>query len=461
METTLIRNVLPFIAIAKGIGCLAIFFSIPVQAAKDSRTWLSWYIPRCHFENLSQQGYVRIIEEIEWFRIDGSTRLPLTAIFDTGEKRVSPLLGKNWHLPLLESTAYPKDSETYIVRMPNHGTDLIFYKIGKGKYRTTKHRDSNWSAELNGDIFRVKSNLGDELDFKSGRLRKLKYSNDRKIHFYYDNKMISEVRDDQNALLLKVEKTKKGECVFKFRDSDNKAKTCILSIKPYLQEGRMESGLSEIIVDGVPQKKIIYGGPQKGTATLEVKYMTAIIEKWRRNIKKENPEDFDEEIEKKMPSSIHRFSWDAKTGIIKTENDWRYTILPPNNEGGYAAMQREDMTGKRGKEFWHYDLLGKETILRADGVLTEREWFTNGPACGKEKRMTSLVDGMHKSVTEYSYDEKGKLFKEMHDGNTIYYFYDKTGNYVGHVRNGRLSSNSKKEFMELYKPFLKNLSGSE
>ena len=425
----LVRN----LTLAPVILFFAIFLDSKLQAAKDSRSWLSWHIPRCHFENLSEEGHVRIIEEIEWFRVAQGNRLPLVAVFDTGVNHNSSLLGKNWYFPLLESIAYPKDSDTYVVRMPNHATDFIFYKIGAGKYRIRKHHSSSWSADLKGDVFTVRSNLGDELVYKSGRLRHLKYSNERKIHFHYHNKMISEVRDEQNTLLFKVEKRQNGEIVFKFKDFYNKTKTCTLLIKQYLQEDRMQNGLSEIIIDGVSQKTFAYDN-KKGTTTLEIKYMTAVVEKWRKNIRNQNPEDFDDEIEQKTPPNIHRFSWDVKTGIIKTEDGWRYTITPSNYEDGYAAMQREDSTGQWGKEFWYYDLNGKETILRTDGVLTEREWFTNGPAQGKEKSMTISINGKYKNVTKYVYDENGRLFSKANDGNIIHYFYDKTGNFVGHIR---------------------------
>lgn len=142
-------------------------------------------------------------------------RFPLYAVFSTGYKGESNILGKHWRIPLFESKAFPRDEKTYTVYMPE-GRILTFYKSNKSEniYRCT----DVWTGVSDKGMFVVKSIYGVELTFKNGRLHRMrtpeKYG-DYDLFFKYQKSQFIELRNKSNVI-IKCAYEKEGGATLEF-----------------------------------------------------------------------------------------------------------------------------------------------------------------------------------------------------------------------------------------------------
>jgi YD repeat-containing protein len=384
----------------------------------------------------------------------GGIRLPFRAVFNSGEKRISPFLGKYWSLPLLESIAYPADRRSREVLMPD-GLKLRFYEKKPGEY----HASRIWSATLNKDVFIVKSRYGLTLTYKNGRLQQLKFPNGDSLDYFYKEGRFAEVKKNGGSF-LKVSQ-EKDAFVFEQNVAGGSLVKTRLGLALVYDGKEWDRRLGSI--SGV--KDVFHTFEYKndlGVDSMIIKDMPPITAKIRKLVEKRYPDDFDEEIDAKMPQSVFNYSWDATTGYAKKIDDCIYTITAPAYAGGNAAIRKVNPI-KKYEEYFYRDVRnGKETYLRSDGLLYEREWFTTGVANGKEKSLTTTsADGKTEVVSKSFYDEQGRLARSIDHGKETFWFYDEAGKNVARVTNGRVSYEAKKGYEKLYKSFLKQTTPKE
>jgi hypothetical protein len=385
----------------------------------------------------------------------------------------------------LESIAYPKDKDSYEVRMPD-GRDLIFHRKKDGSYQGVKH--PAWTATLDQDIFLVKFRYGVELTYKAGRLWKLAYPKRPPNIFSYKDDRIDEITCG-GATQLRAE-YKKDKLILTVQGRRQHGRVDYEFPLVYVKEDdKLRTRMAGITIAGVPQKTFTYKNETPGTASMEYKAEAALLEQQWKNYKAGHPHDFDDEIRAMMPSLDHRFSWDTKTGYLKTKDHWVYTITPPEYKDGYAKIDRASTDKRHGKESWHKDeRAGKEITLRSDGNMRERTWFTSGPLRGKEKltrewshgklyyvtqsfydENARLVrthrkweDGNYYSITQKFYDENSRLVRTHEENNgrieDVAYLYDETNNVAAYVRNGKDIHETRPGGKTLGEEFVKNLS---
>ena len=409
---------------------------------------------------IGDYGHVRLVEKVTRLR----SGIHIRPVFDTGEKRVSPLLGSHWRIPALESIAYPKNKDSYEVRMPD-GRDLLFHRRKDGTYRAEKY--PIWTATLSNAVFLVKSRYGVELAYKAGRLWKLSYPDCLPNIFSYKDGRIAEITYD-NATQLLTE-YKKDTLVLKIREGQNQMVEYEFPLVRNKEDGKWLTRLAGITIAGAPQKTFTYKNETPGIASMELKAQSALLEEQWKRFQAAHPNDFDDEIRALMPSLDHNFSWDTKTGYAKTKDEWVYTITPPEYAGGYAKIGRVS-TDKRyvnstnGRQYWHRDeRAGKEITLRADGFMLERAWFTTGPLRWKTKSKTSWSDGKLSSVIQNFYDENARLVRTCEESQgkvrEIVYLHNKAGHVAAFVENGKDIHECLPGGKTLGEEFVKSLSG--
>jgi hypothetical protein len=406
-------------------------------------------------DGIGDYGHVRFVEKVTRLR----PGIYIRPVFDTGEKRVSSLLGSHWRIPALESIAYPKDKDSYEVRMPDGG-DLVFYRKKDGTYSAAKHRV--WTATLSKDVFLVKSHYGVELTYKAGRLWKFRYPSTPHAIFHYEDGRIAEITYD-GTTQLRAE-YKKDKLVLKVKDRSNRVSEYEFPLVRVEEDGKWLTRMAGITIDGAPQKTFTYKNETRGTASMEIKAQPALIEQQWKLFQEAHPDDFADDIRELMPSLDHRFSWDTKTGYAKTHDHWVYTITPPEYAGGYAKIGRISTSEHYGKQYWHRDeRAGKETTLRSDGFMLERSWFTSGALRWKEKSETSWIKGKLHSVTQSFYDENARLVRTHEERagkiNEVIYLYNKAGHAVAYVQNGKDLHEILPGGKALGEEFIKNFSG--
>jgi YD repeat-containing protein len=73
-----------------------------------------------------------------------------------------------------------------------------------------------------------------------------------------------------------------------------------------------------------------------------------------------------------------------------------------------------------------------------DGTKTERSWFTSGPANGQTRKEEQVLNRVKKVVRQCSYDENGKLIREVNSGTApILFKYDEKGRQIGAILDGK------------------------
>jgi hypothetical protein len=427
---------------------------------------LRWWARGAHFGNVSNFGHIRLVESIGSIPFAKNRTIPVVAVFRTSAKTVSPFLGDDWNLPLLESIAFPKDKKTVEVRLPD-GTAYYFSEIKAGEYRASR----DWSATRTRDTLIVKSRFGAELVYKDGRLQSLKYPNGETLHYRYVDGRVAEITDGAKSLLRVIIENK--TLILQINDG-KKWVAHNFTLTPVFLNGNWERKVAAFSIDGVAQKTFAYKNSSKGILEMEVVHSEAIVSKDRQKVEARFPNDFDEEIDAKMPPDRHRFSWDARTGIVKTEDAWEYTITPAAYSGGYPAFRRSRIPADQrfyrayGKEeeYWYNDLKnGRETTLR-NGTLSEHTWFTSGALRGQTKTQRyEWHRGKNYSETSYFYNEKQRLAREIKDQNgkksEILYVYDKRGLNVALIHDKKTIQEILPSGKKLGEEFLKNLLGEK
>ena len=385
------------------------------QCLASATGGLVWTIPSDHFKNVDKMGNVRINEL--WHRMDlgNGWNLPIYGLFSSVNKDTSNLLRKHWRMPLFESTAIQKDEKNYIVKMPD-GRILNFRQI---KNHKNNFRASDvWKGEVRNGTFIVTSIYNVELTYKNGRLQRIKAPErygDYDLSFKYKKGVFIELKNKSKTIL---EAKHDGEnIVYEFKI--DKTEILISHSETTTEE------VSEIIV-------------AKNNEAL------------KRYILNEHGS-----LEIISDSFNNIIIWDPQTGAVKKDGEYAYTITPSSYQGGYAKIARIGPNGV--KEFWYRDNWnGKEIILRKDGVLIEKEWFTTGKLRNLTKSLTTSRDGKYKVTNEFFYDENQRLVRTLEGNKENFLIYDQTGRLAVQVTDGKIAREFIPGMAYLAKEYLKN-----
>ena len=128
---------------------------------------LDWSEPKSHFEGVSFQGYVFLVEPLGEVELRDGRKLPLRAIFRSENNLVSPYLGRGWELPIFESHIVQMDERWFRVVEPT-GWYRLFWRDEKDP--AVLHGQGNWKGVIQGNSISVMADCGDRLDFQDGRL---------------------------------------------------------------------------------------------------------------------------------------------------------------------------------------------------------------------------------------------------------------------------------------------------
>ncbi|MEM8569041.1 MAG: hypothetical protein AAGF85_21455 [Bacteroidota bacterium] len=114
------------------------------------------------------------------------------------------------------------------------------------------------------------------------------------------------------------------------------------------------------------------------------------------------------------------------------DGEWKYQIQPGDNEdlylgAGYAKIIRKNFENKT--ESWYKNtLLGLEEVLNNSGSKTITRWFVSGINAGSiRSEVSHNIKTGKKSVTQYRYNESGKLIELKKPDGMNYSFIYKNG----------------------------------
>ncbi|MBT8778147.1 hypothetical protein [Akkermansia muciniphila] len=416
--------------------CFSVFSSAFASGFSTSKSFL-WSGSQNHFEGVGVKGNVEIFERIGNLFLGKDLSLPLYVVFNSQNKFVSPHLGRGWRLPLFESTIVPNNENSYKVNMPD-GRVLFFRQSNQNKDKFIA--SSVWSIIRKKDSFLVKSIDGIKLTYRKGRLEKME-KDGKRIFFTYEEGRLLQLADDSSVLLKG--KINNNKLIFKGKHPNMDYTFTQEEVKEKIRLVQKKSKKEE-------EEKIKYM-ERKFNFLANVKIGKQDVLKY--TYKQENPLISTLKIHNILRNKERKITWDFQTGIIREDDDYKYTVKFPA-KGLYAAISRIGNFYHQ-KEYWYKDTeKGKEITLRADGVTVERTWFTSGKLRGLTRSIT-LSLGKKKHCEEYSYGDNGRLMRILVDGKETFFIYDAAGSLVALVTDGKLVKEYSKNALEFAKEYLK------
>ena len=364
-------------------------------------------MPDNHFEGVSEDGYVSRWKQLANLDL-GDLRLPVILGFQTYRTTPSKELGSGWILPLLDASIVQKDEKSFEMVQPD-GWRVLFWRDGQNS--NILHGSNLALAEIRGDTITVNSTCGSgwKMVFTQGKITSLSKGN-HTLTIQRDGMGRGVAVRDGITPVMTLEQDQVTGLAKSIQIGDQRYQL------GYDGKPRIESIGGQKLVGGVEPSlhEIIYPDGKKET------FDFAVTQKMLPNLKITDTEGKERMI-----------VW-GTDGKILQGGEWSYDIKPGSDPKGNAAIGRTNP--QKQKEYWFRDEAdGKETTVALDGTKTERSWFTSGPAYGKKRKVVQIAAGGVKKVLEQnSYDENGRVLREINKNNeslsTALYEYNERGN---------------------------------
>ncbi len=358
---------------------------------------LNWSQPKSHFEGVSFQGYVFLVESLGDIVLKDGKKLPVWALFCSESNTTSPYLGHGWELPLLESRIVQLDERWFRVVEPT-GWYRYFWRDEKDP--TVLHGQNNWKGVIRGNSISVMADCGDRLDFRDGRI----------------------VSMDLKGRKLQIERTVDGTVALKEGSS-----TLLAVQKGLTKEGlEMKWGngdLLEITQVARPLVEVIGGRAVIGRKVESLGVIT------RGNGEKRTWEyAVDGKLRPSLKQGDRLITWDPTTRHIVSDADWTYDIKPGEGlRDTNAAIGRTNAQGQ--KEFWHYNQSnGEEVTVDSNDLKKRKVSFISGLLQGKLRKIEVSQGDSTVAMIQKSFDEKGRLLRYSESGfGTEEWYYGEGG----------------------------------
>jgi len=123
---------------------------------------------------------------------------------------------------------------------------------------------------------------------------------------------------------------------------------------------------------------------------------------------------------KKAGESGQQFTWDAKTGSLISDDYWSYSIEPnPSPDSNTPIVRLRSIADPEKGEFFNENPSTGVTLTQINsGPIIRTTRHTSGLLRGKIRRVEELNSGNVKTLSERTYDEKGKLIGISMSGRT-------------------------------------------
>ena len=358
-----------------------------------------WNLPQNHFDGVEEHGYVEYWEKIGDADLGDGLVIPINISFNSHREATSPTLGKGWAVALLESHVEPIDENCMEVVMPD-GWNYFFLRNGNTE---TWRGNAGWVGETNNTVFTITARCGWRIKFDGGKIQEIDSSNNRTLSFRYNGGIATEVEE-------------RGKAFVQVKSNPGAA------------------GQIELLINGEPVDISLAQRPQVMTK-LNQNLITGFDQslsqlQWPDGKK----ESFEFGTDKKLNPTLvitfgdqtqRNFTWDANTRQIKIDGDWIYKLIPGEN----IALNRINSKGQT-ESYFNDPGNGTTTSVGIDGVTRITTRFVNaGVLSGKMRNITQIVNGVSTTLNQYSYDEKGKLIRNIDSSGAITtYEYDDQGN---------------------------------
>lgn len=370
---------------------------------------VEWAKPKTHFDGVNEYGFVSYWDQIGELDLDEGLAFPLIIGFRSDWQRVSPYLGRGWFFGLMDSFVAQRSENAFDMIQPD-GYTVPFGRDDKNP--AILHGAKGWKAEISGNTVTAHASCGWTLVFVNGKIARITTPKSQTLTIEREAEGVATSVIEGTKVLLKVERDAKHGVVGLLVGDTR------IGIER-TERPRIQKILGKNVVVGIDWAVGKITAPDVQPKT----YDYAVGDDVQPTLT----------VGGGLPNE-RTITWDADTQVIQADGLWTYEIKPAEVSGHNAAIGR---TGPRGtREFWHYDeAVGKETVIKADGTQLSSSWFTSGNLAGALRKREEIVQGKARTTYLASYDEKGKLFREVLENGEINEFtYGKDGTKLVQTR---------------------------
>ena len=329
-------------------------------------------------EGADKKGHAIVVEKLGMIG-DKVYGTPIYAYWSSSGNHSSPCLGYGWHLPIAESCIVPLDANSFEMRRPDGGVELIV-RDRKDKSKLWSRR--YWQGEVRGEEIRIYTRKDcrhgqSELLFRNGRLIQFKDGNINAMLSYRGRQLESIAFDGKEVLRLDM-MSFKGEKRWQIRLESGKPISFIKesTFVPLSSGKKMTvSTLTGIAFPDGSRRTITYDIDTNGNGTVKTEESSIV--------------------------------WNAKRRTILAKDGWTYEVKDPQPEWNNVPIRRFNKKGEAEGEY--YDIKTGLQTTEINYSKTVMCLFTSGPLKGKARWSESYYKGELQGRGEYSYDENGGL----------------------------------------------------
>ncbi len=370
-----------FIHLASLVASLIFNLSYSAATAAD------FSHPKYYLGFTNYQGKANLWTEIAPLKLADGTTIPVRLLFSTEPFSGTPVFGRFWYCPILESIVIPFNETHFVFR--TLGGRQVFLKINEDNPGEMESGDRRFHGRRLTPGKLVITGEGWEYEFINGRLRSAKSDTGVTLDWAYNNGRIRAISDRQKGDLLSLD----------YQPGEPLPTDLVINGKRF----RLKS-------QNVPIAQSVMG------QTLIAGYSPSLAEIDRGLIVNGYPIRLDREglfhMDCTPESKDRHFVWGANDGILKSDGEWSYGTTTTKGIGP-KGISRTDKKGRT--ESYVYDSrVGKSVYTSLDGTTTRRLYFvTPGLTQYKIRRLTKLVKGQEIKNARWSYDESGRLIRKI------------------------------------------------
>lgn len=349
---------------------------------------IDWIKPPQHFESVSPQGYFDLWEDIGELDLGEGLKFPLLIEFESNRNSSSPILGKGWFFPLLESYVIQENENAFKVYNPN-GWFRYFWRDKNNP--NILNGQGGWKAEVGNNTFTAWADCGWKLVFTKGRLTLLGTDKGRSLIFSYGaNDSFEKIREGNSTLLEVSRNLSTGEI-----------------------DGLILPSKAKIKIErsGAPEVQIINGQKLLGGTNPSLSRLT-LPSSGVKTYEFGLTEALDPKI---ILDGVRTIVWDANDKRVKQDGIWKYQIVSDEKDRmASSVLNRTNSLGQ--KESWREES-GKKIIGRIDNTVLVTTYFVSGILNGKIRKIVEISPtGKEKILESNIYSESGLLVRQEIEG---------------------------------------------
>lgn len=349
------------------------------------------------FPNVDIDGYISYIVPMGHLKL-AETEVSVAVQFSSGPKSDSPMFGKSWRSPLLDSVAIPVNETTIEIAMIDGDQLELSRKRGGFAFES---EDGQWHCGKFSRDFTLLHKTGAQFKYTGGRLTEILNGPERFAWLYADGK-------------VEVQNEKTGATLLSAVADRNKVKITVgvESNLVFLASGDRFKSLGGVAHVELASGKQIWFDYNKslGIASLKAK---------------------------SDQSADLQLIWNATTGLAQRAGDSYYEVAVTKDQG--MQIKRENLESKETESFSTF----KPGVIRrtlSNGTVELIHYCrAAGPQYAKIERIEEQVNGKRRDTFLADYDPNGKIVRLWRPDEGEYRFeYNPKGGMVLIEQNGKL-----------------------